>query len=283
MDSEFFAFALKNTLDEMQKACPDIQNAFVLDQNHTVIARDENTAEETINRTVEILNELFEKSDAVGGMDDLTIDGTSGQLNISRMEEIYLVTVTSKRTDVDYVNTVVRVLVPTVLKLLEKLNSGEFKPGIPEHEKKGEVEQEDLTPERSFEFANKPDESELEEEPAIEEQRIEEKPQEESLEKIITEQPANQFIVEDMKGLLAPSDTVRIDNAVMEKWNEYYTNKPIEEADIETFGGKSVRCKVKPIKDAKLEGQGKVQIPSKMQLVLDIKKGELVRVKPVVE
>ncbi len=97
------------------------------------------------------------------------------------------------------------------------------------------------------------------------------------------EPAANQFIVEDVKGLLSPSDTVRIDNELIEKWNDIYEGKIIEEADIETFGGKSVRCKVKPIKDAKLEGQGKVQIPNKMQLVLDIKKGELVRVKPVVE
>jgi hypothetical protein len=70
---------------------------------------------------------------------------------------------------------------------------------------------------------------------------------------------------------------------VIEKWNELYENKTIEEADIETFGGKTVRCKVKPIKDGKLEGQGKVQIPGKMQLVLDIKKGELIRVKPVAD
>jgi hypothetical protein len=70
---------------------------------------------------------------------------------------------------------------------------------------------------------------------------------------------------------------------VIEKWNELYEDKTIEEADVETFSGKSVRCKIKPIKDAKLQGQGKVQIPGKLQLVLDIKKGELVRVKPVVE
>jgi predicted regulator of Ras-like GTPase activity (Roadblock/LC7/MglB family) len=283
MDSEFFAFALKNTLDEMQKACPDIQNAFVLDQNHTVIAQDENTTEEIMTRAVEILNEMFEKADAIGGMDDVIIDGTNGQMNISRMEEIYLVTVTSKKTDVNYVNTVVHVLVPTVLKLLEKLNSGAFKPELPEPEQKVEIEPEDLAAERSVEFPSQSSEQEQEEETRAEEQQREEKPREETVENIVTEQPANQFIVEDMKGLLTPSDIVRIDNNVMEKWNEYYENRTIEEADIETFGGKSVRCKVKPIKDAKLEGQGKVQIPGKMQLVLDIKKGELVRVKPVVE
>jgi predicted regulator of Ras-like GTPase activity (Roadblock/LC7/MglB family) len=282
MDSEFFAFALKNTLEEMQKACPDIQNAFVLDQNHTVIAQDENTTEEILTRAVEILNEMFEKADAIGGMDDLIIDGTNGQMNISRMEEIYLVTVTSKKTDVNYVNTVVHVLVPTVLKLLEKLNSGAFKPEMPESEQKVEVEPENLV-ERPVEFPSQFAEQVREEEARAEEQQREEKTTEEPVDKIVPEQPANQFIVEDIKGLLSPSDTVRIDNNVMEKWNEYYENRTIEEADIETFGGKSVRCKVKPIKDAKLEGQGKIQIPGKMQLVLDIKKGELVRVKPVVE
>ncbi len=283
MDSEFFAFALKNTLEEMQKACPDIQNAFVLDQNHTVIAQDENTTEEIMTRAVEILNEMFEKADAIGGMDDLTIQGTNGQMNISRMEEIYLVTVTSKKTDIDYVNTIVHVLVPTVLKLLEKLNSGAFKPEMPEPEQKVEIEPENFAVERPVEFPSQSAETVQEEETRLEEQQREEKSQEEPVDKIVAEQPANQFIVEDIKGMLTPSDTVRIDNDVMEKWNEYYENKTIIEADIETFGGKSVRCKVKPIKDAKLEGQGKVQIPGKMQLVLDIKKGELVRVKPVVE
>jgi hypothetical protein len=119
-----------------------------------------------------------------------------------------------------------------------------------------------------------------------EEQEIEkhvESGQSEGPESILQEAPATQFIVEDLKGLLAPSDTVRIDNTVMEQWNELYQGRSMEEADVETFGGKSVRCKIKPIKDAKLEGQGKIQIPSKVQDILEIKKGELVRVKPVVE
>jgi hypothetical protein len=76
---------------------------------------------------------------------------------------------------------------------------------------------------------------------------------------------------------------VRVDNSVIEQWKELYEGKSIEEADVETFTGKSLRCKVKPIKDGKLEGQGKIQIPNKLQLVLDVKKGELVRVKPAIE
>jgi hypothetical protein len=159
----------------------------------------------------------------------------------------------------NYVNTVTHVLVPTVLRLIEKLNPGPLKSNLIEPEQKLETEPENSTVEQA------------------------ETPHEESMEKIVAEPPANQFLVEEMKGLFSPSDTVRIDNSVIEKWNEFYQDKTIEEADVETFGGKSVRCKVKPIKNAKLEGQGKVQIPGKMQLVLDIKKGELVRVKPVVE
>ena len=274
MDSEVYAFALKNTLDEMQKACPEIKNAFVLDQNHTIIARDENTTEETLSRAVEVLNEMFGKADAIGGVDDLTIEGINGRMNVSRMDEIFLVTVTSRKANLNYVNTVTHVLVPTVLKLIEKLNPGPLKNNLIETEQKLETEPENSTVEQAAE-------PNQEEEEKAEEQA--ETPYEESMEKIVAEPPANQFIVEEMKGLLSPSDTVRIDNSVIEKWNELYEDNTIEEADVETFGGKSVRCKVKPIKDAKLEGQGKVQIPGKMQLVLDIKKGELVRVKPVVE
>jgi predicted regulator of Ras-like GTPase activity (Roadblock/LC7/MglB family) len=270
MDSEVYAFALKNTLDEMQKACPEIKNAFVLDQNHTIIARDENTTEETLSQAVEVLNEMFGKADALGGVDDLTIEGINGRINISRMDEIFLVTVTSRKANLNYVNTVTHVLVPTVLRLIEKLNHGPLKNNLIETEQKLETEPENSTVEQTTE-------------PGQEEEEQAETPHEESMEKIVAEPPANQFIVEEMKGLLSPSDTARIDNSVIEKWNEFYQDKTIEEADVETFGGKSVRCKIKPIKDAKLEGQGKVQIPGKIQLVLDIKKGELVRVKPVVE
>jgi hypothetical protein len=100
---------------------------------------------------------------------------------------------------------------------------------------------------------------------------------------ILPEPLANQFIVENLGGLFASSDTARIDNALLLNWNDMYDDRKIEEIEIVTFGGKSVRCKVKPIKDAKFEGKGLVQIHEKVQSTLEIKKGELVRVKPVIE
>ncbi len=273
MDNEFLSFALKNTLDEMQKVCPDIKTAFAIDSNRELIARGESTPENSLARAVELLREVLEKAEALGGAEDLTIQGMDGRVNVSRMDEIYIVTVASKSADFNYVNTVVHVVFPTILKVLEKLDPAPLMRKPPEFE---------LEPETST-----VNETEKLNEPAIEETKAE-LPEEEGEhkqepEKILPEPPVNQFIVEDIKGLLTPSDTVRVDNSVIEQWKELYEGRNFEETDLETFTGKSLRCKVKPIKDGKLEGQGKIQIPSKLQDVLDIKKGELIRVKPAIE
>jgi hypothetical protein len=273
MDNEFLSFALKNTLDEMQKVCPDIKTAFAIDGNHELIARGANTPENGLVRAIELLRDVLEKAETLGGADDLTVKGMDGRVNVSRMDEIYIVTVASKNADLKYVDTVVHVLFPTVLSVLEKLGPASTIRNPPELESEPEI--------------SAVHEAERSVEPTVEERKAE-MPEEESerkqeAEKTLPEPQVNQFIVEDIKGLLTPSDTVRIDNSVIEQWKELYEGKSIEEADLETFAGKSLRCKVKSIKDGKLEGQGKIQIPSKLQDVLDIKKGELVRVKPAIE
>jgi hypothetical protein len=89
--------------------------------------------------------------------------------------------------------------------------------------------------------------------------------------------------VENLGGLLVPSDTVRIDSEILSQWEKLYEDKKIEEVEIETFDGKTTRCKVKPIKDSKYEGKGVIQMPEKVQLSLEIKKGELVRAKPIIQ
>lgn len=97
------------------------------------------------------------------------------------------------------------------------------------------------------------------------------------------EVPAVQLIVENIGGLLVPSDTVRVDSETLSGWESTFEGKKIEYVEIETFDGKTARYKVKPIKDSKYTGKGIVQIPEKAQLALEIKKGELVRVKPIIE
>ncbi len=156
MDHEVYTFALKNTLDEMQKVCPDIKNAFMLDQNHKIIAQDENTTQDTLTRAVQALNEIFEKTDAIGGVNDLTIEGINGRLNVSQIEEIYLVTVTSNKADSKYVNTMAHVLVPTVLRLLEKLSPGPLNRDLPEPEQKLEAEPKSTLVEEPAELEEEP-------------------------------------------------------------------------------------------------------------------------------
>jgi len=273
MYNEVYSFALKNTLDEIQKNCPDIKNTFVLTENCELIAADENTPKKTLNHAIETLKELLEKADAIGGLEDITIQGLNGRINVSHIEEIYLVTVTSREADLNHVNTVSRILVPTVLKLLEKLAPAPLKKNPPRLETEPENPQVESMEEPAEQDIERPETDTTEESPKLEDR----------LDRVFPEPPVNQFIVEDLKGFLAPSDTVRIDSKTIGQWDELFEDMIVEEAEIETFGGKSIRCKVKPIKNPKLDGQGKIQIPGKLQLALEIKKGELVRVKPVVE
>jgi hypothetical protein len=69
----------------------------------------------------------------------------------------------------------------------------------------------------------------------------------------------------------------------LSQWEKLYEGNKIEQVEIGTFDGKTMQCKVKAIKDSKYEGKGIIQMPEKVQLALEIKKGELVRAKPIIE
>jgi hypothetical protein len=277
MDDEVYSFALKNVLNEIRNVCPDITNAFVFRENGEIVVGDENTSEKTMEHVVDAFDGLLEKADSIGGVESVTLEGTNGRVNVSWMNEVYLVTVTSGKADMKYVNTIIRVLIPTVLRLLEKINPTPIRSTSSYTEtklkpralavKEFERQREPVT-EPAEEFANEgPKKIELPE----------------TDESLLPEPPVNQLIVENLGGLLVPSDTVRIDSEVLSQWEGTYEGKKIEEVEIGTFDGKTTRCKVKPIKDSKYEGKGIIQLPEKVQLALEIKKGELVRAKPIIE
>jgi hypothetical protein len=183
------------------------------------------------------------------------------------------VTVASAKTDLDRANAFANALVPAVLRVLRRVNLAPVKESLEELE----VENEQPLAHDSKEESDEP----------VEETRIEEHSDEyaqgTASKPVLPEPQVNQFIVENLGGLFASSETVRIDDDLLSKWKEMYDDREVEEVEIATFGGKSVRCKVKPIKDAKSEGKGLVQIHEKMQSALEVRKGELVRVKPVIE
>jgi len=277
MDTEVYSFALKNALNEIQNICPDIKNAFMFREDGEVIAGDVNTPEETIAHVVEAFDSITEKADAIGDIESITLDSTKGRVNITCLNDLYLATVTNEKADMVYVKTVTRVLIPTILNLLDKINPVPAKNDLP---KPPTIEQEpEPSPVRKTKDKVKLIE-ETEPEEFDEPEQIQPEVEPRSL---IPEPPVNQFIVENIGGLLVPSDTVRIDNEIITQWLDLYPEKKIVDVDVETFVGESVTCKVKPIKDSKYEGKGIIQMPDKIQLNLGIKKGELVRVKPVIQ
>jgi len=129
MDNEVYSFALKNTLSEIQNICPDIKNSFMFKEDGEIIAGDENTPERTIIKVMDSFDGILEKADTIGGVDSITLESSGGKVNVSCMNDLYLVTVTSKNADENYVKTVTHVLVPTILKLLEKITPAPLKWG----------------------------------------------------------------------------------------------------------------------------------------------------------
>jgi len=272
MDNEVYSFALKNTLNEIQNICPDIKNSFMFKEDGEIIAQDENTPEKVVVHVIDSFDGILEKADAIGGIEGVTLDSSKGRVTISCMNDIYLVTVTSKKADMNYVNTVTHVLIPTILRLLDKINSTPLKNKTPSLK----IETETPVTEELEEQTETPVEKDSTEEP---EETLE-------TETLPSELPVNQLIIENLGGLLtrarAPSDTVRIDSEMLSQWKEFSGSTRIDQVEVETFNGKTTRCKVKPIKDSKYEGKGIIRMPEKIQLNLEVRKGELVRVKPLV-
>jgi hypothetical protein len=289
MNNEVYAFALKSTIDEIQSICPDVSNTFIF-KDGKILAKDEATNEKSVNSTIDAFDAIRERADAIGGVEAVTIRGANGQVNIASMNDFYLTKVLSSKADEKYVNTLTRVLIPTVIKLVEKIHPAStgnetlaVKPEPAEEEAaKEEVDEKksDNAEEEDMENAEGDENEPDEEETATTE---EEETPEVDYETLLPEPPVTQLIVENLGGLLVPSDTVRLDKAIIMEWNDLYGDKKINEIDVETLDGITTRCKFKPIKDKKHKGKGIIRMPEKIQLTLETKKGDLVTVKPVVE
>ena len=279
MNDEVYAFALESTLNEIQNACPDVTSTFIF-KDGKILAKDKNTKEENTIQTINAFEAITERADTIGGLETVTIKGANGRVNIACMNDFYLTTVLSRKADEKYVNTLTRVLIPTVIKLVEKIH-----PASTDDETLI-VDLEPAEDEAAEEDADNAEDSEnepAEEETATTEPTEEQETPEVDPEPLLPEPPVTQLIIENLGGLLARSDTVRIDKAVITEWKDLYGDKKINEVDVETIDGKTTRCKFKPIKKSKHEGKGIIRMPEKIQLTLETTKGELVTVKPVVE
>jgi predicted regulator of Ras-like GTPase activity (Roadblock/LC7/MglB family) len=298
MSNEVYAFALESTLDEIQNACPDVTSNFVF-KDGKIIAKNKNTTEENATQTINAFDAITERANAIGDVDNITIRSAKGKVTISAINDFYVTTVSSKEADEKYVNTLTRILIPIVIKLSKKIQ-----PASPENETiiLDQPKPEDNTNEAAEEAVEETSEideaedqsyqtyyEEEKEEPApVESETYEETEQAEPEAKyddepLLPEPPVTQLIVENLGGLLVPSDTVRIDKEVITQWNELYGDLKIKEVEVEALNGKTTRCKFKQIKKSKDAGKGIVKMPEKIQLTLETQQGELVTIKPVIE
>jgi len=251
MNEEAYCIALKNTLTEIKSVCPEIKWSFIFTNNGPIYAGDDETNNPETEKAARSLQTLVQKASTVGGLDNLLIEGEEGNLYVSCIDDMYLVTATSKDADVAYLRKVTKVVFSTVLRLLDNIVAGPtpLKPA-PSSPKKGE--------EKTPEFVSP-------------------EPQEQLL-----PVPSQQLIVDKLSGFMVRADTVQVDHELLKRWGELLSIKQVSEVEVESFAGKTVQCKVKGVSDPRLEGRGLIRIPEKTCQTLEIRKGELVRVKPIV-
>jgi hypothetical protein len=293
VENEVYAFALESALDEIQNACPDVISYFTF-KDRKVLSRDQNTKLETASQAVDAFDAMVERADPIGDLETITIKSTNGKVNIVAFEDFHLATVSSKEADEKYINTLTRVLIPIVIKLSEKIQPAspdketiaiEQPESEPEEDDTYEASEENLTTEETEEANNENQEDHSYEEetatPEIEEpERAEPEIEDEPM---LPEPPVTQLIVENLGGLLVPSDIVRVDQEVITRWSELYGDNKIKEVEVEALNGKTTRCKFKKIKKSKDTGKGIIKIPEKIQLTLETQLGELVTIKPIIE
>jgi len=290
VNEEIFSIALRNALIEIKNAYTDLNWSFLLTNNGTVIASEENAVSPDMAKAARSFQSLAEKAGAVGGLENMLIDGEKGKVFVSCINDMYLVSGLAKNADLVYFRAITGAVFPTILKVLDSVAS----PSIPtplkpaplvpySHDKSAPAkpispelrteEEEEAVEEEEFAEPEEP------EEPAVHEpsesHRLEPRKQLENV-------PSQQFIADRFSGLMVKSDTVQLDSDVLKRWSALLDVKEIYEVDIETFSGKTTRCKAKAISDSKLEGRGLIRIPEKTCQSLEIRRGELVRVKPVV-
>jgi predicted regulator of Ras-like GTPase activity (Roadblock/LC7/MglB family) len=269
--NEAYASALSNALTEIQNICPDVKASFLLDKKANLIAGDVGTPRVTVDSVASALETVIEKSETIGGIDSLVVEGSKGSAHITSVDDTLLVMIANKHVDMKYLQTVSRVLIPTILKLSDHVNPTSLKqsPPYPSLFEPTEVEE---APIEEIDEPERVDEDELKE--------PEREPEKEPVREL--DLPSNQLIVETFGGLLVRSDTVQICKDIMSEWEDAVDGKRINLVEIEAFNGEAKQCKVKSVDESKLENKAVIRIPEKICQSLDIKKGELVRVTPVV-
>jgi hypothetical protein len=270
-----------------------------LTSDGTVISG-EDTADSNMESAAKSFQSLAERANAIGGLHSMLMTAEKGKVYVSSIDDMYLVAGLTENADLVYFRTLTGAVLPTVIKVVNSIASPtltvtptpikpitqtpyspykpiEPKPAPSELHIPDENEETETETEPPEEELTQPEET-AEPEPLELDKPLESETEKPELEEV----PSQQLIVDRFSGLMVKADTVQLDIDILKRWSALLDLKDINEVDIETFSGKTARCKAKVINDSKLEGRGLVRIPEKTCQLLDVRRGELVRVKPVV-
>jgi predicted regulator of Ras-like GTPase activity (Roadblock/LC7/MglB family) len=266
--TQAYSNPLQIIIDEFKNISPEIKRTFVFKTNGEIVACDETTTDDQSKKLATTFLNLSSKAEVIGGIETLTIQGADSQLNItSTNNNYYLTTVSSRSVDVKIVTSLTRVIIPTVMTLMDEISSDTSDNELPQN-----VESETKPTEEVILSPQEP----ISNESATEVQATF------SSDPPLPQPPVTQFMVEKIGGLLVPSDTVRVDSGVIKKWSDLYGDIQITQIHIETLEGKTTTCKFRPVKEADINAKGIIQIPEKILQSLQTSKGKLVIVKPVI-
>ena len=80
MSNEESSFALGIALDEIQKNCSGVKNAFIFSEDGETITGDGNTPEKTVVRAVDTFDSIIEKGEAIGGVEAISLGYSKGRV-----------------------------------------------------------------------------------------------------------------------------------------------------------------------------------------------------------
>lgn len=267
MNEEVYTIALKSALTEIQNSCQEIKHSFLFTKDGTMISgNNDTTIDPELAKAASSFQTLAEKAGAIGGLNQLLIDGDKGKVYVSTIKNMYFLGEISKQADIAYIRSITGIVFPTILRVLENISGsiGEVGPtplkSLPSKPLKDET-----VKEKGKDFAK----------PAKEETKKAKTPE------ALPSVSPRRLIVNPLGGLFVRTDIVQVDSQVLKQWSTLIGGKEITELEIETFNGKKAQYKVKTISDRRLQDKGFIRIPEKTCQTLKLNKGELVQVKPV--
>jgi len=275
MNDDLQAFALKSTVEEIKKNCPDVSNAFIFKNNKTIIAKDENTEEETVTHAINTLEAVAKVSDTIGGLESAIFYSTNNRLNVFKVDDCYVALVGSEEPDGENSASLARILVPTVLRLTAKISELQTE--------NSRTQPHAFSKNVALDVEEPGTHLEAEEIKILDEENQKQQSETEQVFENLPEPLVTQLMVENLGRFHATSNLVRIDRAVIQQWKDLYGEREINKVEVEALNGQKICCKFRLIGDAKLDGKALVQLPQRMQLTLNTSKGDLVLVKPVIE